>query len=332
MTLKYLASGSDIFSIASAYRIGESTLRSVIKETCIAIIKALSPDYLSLPTREKWVQISKGFEEVWNLPNCGGAIDGKHIHIRAPSNSGTLFFNYKKTFSIVLMAVCDYEYKFSLVDIGSFGSCNDAGIFHESQISEGLFNGSLNFPREYFPIDNSNISTPIYLVGDSIFPISTKLMKPYGGSFLGDMKNIFNYRLSRARRIVENAFGILSSRWRILYTSISADPERVENIVMAVICLHNYLMSVNNMQEAQNRRYCPLSYIDQETDDGHLILGDWRFNGRDQLQDFPPRTSRQETLAGQEMRDQLARFFMTPAGSIPWQNDYIRRGRHADDM
>lgn len=118
------------------------------------------------------------------MPNCGGAIDDKHITIKVRANSGTLFFNYKKTFSTVLVAICDHEYKFNLVDIGSFGNCDDAGIFEDSSISEGLFNGILNLPDEQFQIQNSSITTPIFFVGDNIFPLSTKLSEPYPSSYL----------------------------------------------------------------------------------------------------------------------------------------------------
>lgn len=270
-----MATGNDLFSIATAYRVGESTLRKVIQETCIALIKVLAHEYLKSPTREDWIRISEEFRDIWNLPNCAGAIDGKHITIKAPANSGSLFFNYKKTFSTVLMAICDHEYKFSLVDIGSFGSCNDAGIFQDSLMSEGLFNGFLNLPDEQFQIPNSNITTPIFLVSDNIFPLSTKLMKPYPGSFLNEEQKVFNYRLSRARRIVENAFGIMASRWRILYNKISADPEKVDNITMAIICLHNFLMTINSNADTNRRQYCPTSHVDQEREDGRVLLGEY---------------------------------------------------------
>lgn len=101
-------------------------------------------------------------------------------------------------------------------------------------------------------------------------------MKPYSGHFLGEEKKIFNYRISRARRIIENTFGIMSSRWRILYTHISAHPERVDNIVMAIICLHNFLMTVDSNADENNRRYCPPSYIDQETENGRVRLGKYK--------------------------------------------------------
>jgi len=54
---------------------------------------------------EKWLEIAKGFNENADYPNCIGAIDGKHIRVIKPSASGSLYYNYKNYFSIVLLAV-----------------------------------------------------------------------------------------------------------------------------------------------------------------------------------------------------------------------------------
>jgi len=77
--------------------VGESTVRAIIVETCSVIIDRLSPIYLKQPNQRDWLCISEGFNQIWNMPNCVGAIDGKHVFIQAPSNSESLYFNYKKT-------------------------------------------------------------------------------------------------------------------------------------------------------------------------------------------------------------------------------------------
>lgn len=83
------------------------------------------------PTTEKWLRVAERFEELWNFPNCCGAVDGKHVRIEAPWNSGFVFYNYKNYHSIVLQAVVDAEGKFITVDVGEAGRKNDSGVFIE---------------------------------------------------------------------------------------------------------------------------------------------------------------------------------------------------------
>lgn len=72
-------------------------------------------------SEQDWKAVSKDFEEKWNFPHTIGALDGKHITIQAPFRSGTEYFNYKKIFSIVLLALVDANYNFMYVNIGSQG-------------------------------------------------------------------------------------------------------------------------------------------------------------------------------------------------------------------
>ena len=110
VTLRYLASG---------FRLGRTTVSKIVRETCEAISKVLSSIYLRSPsTEQEWKQIGNDFEEIWNLPHCIGAIDGKHIAIECPKKSGSKYFNYKDLFSLVLLATCDAKYCFTFVDIG----------------------------------------------------------------------------------------------------------------------------------------------------------------------------------------------------------------------
>jgi len=80
---------------------------------CEAIWNALHPTYLSEMNREEWTKVAKQFYSKWQFPNCIGALDGKHIKIRCPPQSGSFYFNYKQYFSIVLLASCDAQYKFT---------------------------------------------------------------------------------------------------------------------------------------------------------------------------------------------------------------------------
>jgi len=96
---------------------------------------------------------------MWNFPNCCGAIDGKQIKIVCPDNSGSLYFDYKSFFSIVLLAVIDYTNKFMVVDIGSYGKEYDAGIFPKSNLGKLISNGQFKFPEPRC-LPNTNILLP----------------------------------------------------------------------------------------------------------------------------------------------------------------------------
>lgn len=107
-----------MMSLALAYRVGESTASKIVHKVCRIIGHVLASTYLKAPTTNDFRKIAKENWRRWNFPNCIGAVDGKHVVIQAPPNTGSAYFNYKKTFSIHLMAACDAHYKFILVDIG----------------------------------------------------------------------------------------------------------------------------------------------------------------------------------------------------------------------
>ncbi|XP_035705550.1 uncharacterized protein LOC118434930 [Folsomia candida] len=125
---------------------GHTTVWRIVRETTQILWNRLSPIFVKAPTNEDYNLIEKGFRERWNFPNCIGAVDGKHIDIEAPYKSGSQYYNYKGRFSIVLMATCDADYRFTTVDVGAYGRQSDAGIFSISALGTRLESGHLGIP------------------------------------------------------------------------------------------------------------------------------------------------------------------------------------------
>lgn len=123
--------------------------------------------------------------------------------------------------------------------------------------------------------------------------------------------------------MIENTFGVLTSRWRILRKPICAKVETIDVILMATVCLHNYLR-----KNDANNNYCPPTYVDRD-ENGIEIPGDWRNEGLGYLfGDVRNTGACRAVTVVYEVRDRLAHYFSTPAGQVPWQIEYIRRGFH----
>lgn len=120
-----------------AYFYHKCTLQIVI-EVCDAIIKIMAPMFLPEPTTEIWEKSAKGFYDEWQFPNCIGSVDEKHVTIKCPNNSGSRNFCYLKKFSVVLMAIVDYDYKFICIDIGGYGRKSDGVILEKSAMGKRL--------------------------------------------------------------------------------------------------------------------------------------------------------------------------------------------------
>ena len=117
---------------------------------------------------------------------------------------------------IVLLAVVDADYNFRYVDVGTNGRVSDGGTFKKSSLGKALEEGTVRLPQaEPLPNSNSNSNIPYYLVADDAFPLKPYLMKPYAYRGMDEDKRIANYRMSRGRRISENGFGILASRFQV---------------------------------------------------------------------------------------------------------------------
>ena len=313
ITLRFLATGDSYKSLQYAFRVAHNTISGIVPDTCNAIITAMAPEHLQLPTTEdQWIKIAKGFNDKWNLPHCIGAVDGKHIRIQNPHLAGSHFFNYKKFYSMVLMAVVDADYKFIYIDVGAVVAESDGGVWARTGRSHMLHSGEAHLPQPKCLPNTPHTSSPshYYLVADDAFPLRPYLMKPFPCRGLTKEERIYNYRLSRARRTVENAFGILASRFRVLHTSMCLRADRVEAVVMAACVLHNLLRNLSLEGDTINPQ------ADDTTD------GTWRNDPQlgQPLQRTSGNTSNNE---GKAQRNLLKDYVNSPQGSVPWQDGKI---------
>jgi hypothetical protein len=198
----FLATGDSFYTISCSYRVGVSTVCEIVHETTQVIWRSLCNEYMTVPDKKAWIAISEQFRVKWNFPNCLGAIDGKHVAMQAPNNAGSLYFNYKGTHSIVLLAVVDADLRFIIIDVGATGRFSDGGIFARSQFGQQLLEGKLDLPPPA-PLSPGGQPQPHVFVADEAFPLKPYILRPYSGRGLPQDRRIFNYRLSRGRRNVE---------------------------------------------------------------------------------------------------------------------------------
>jgi len=236
-----LSVGTNFVALQYEFVLGRSTIGNIVRETCQILWNTLQPEEMPEPNPDQWLEIANKFYLKTNFPNCVGAVDGKHIRCINPIYSGTMFFNYKKYFSIVLMAVVDAEYSFISIDVGSYGKESDSTIFKNCPFGKKLYAGLLNLPAPVVLPNTDNFPEPLVVIGDEAFGLHKNLLRPYPGRGLTQKRKIFNYRLSRARRYVECAFGILANKWRVLHTALLVEPDFADDITKACCILHNYV-------------------------------------------------------------------------------------------
>lgn len=274
--------------------------------------------YFQIPsTEEEWIAIANEFENKWNFPHTIGAMDGKHVVLQSPINSGNDYDSYKLFPSIVLFALVDANYKFLYVDVGSKGRISDGGVFKNTNLYKKLEKKELKIPPPKILQVPYTVDVPFFILGDKAFALNEYTLKPFEGTpERGSIERIFNYRLSRARRVVENAFGILSSVYRVLRKPLLLEPEKATKVVLATISLYNYLRRNQNSRTL----FTPPGSFDTVVN-GELVPGRWR-NDSNMTSLLPiqaiPRRGQGDV---KQIRLHLARHFMTN-GEIPWQNNY----------
>jgi Plant transposon protein. len=255
-------------------------------------------------TPEEWLVIEQGFKQ--KFPRCVGAIDGKHIVIESPAHSGSKNFNYRGTFSIVLMALVDSDYRFIFADIGGQGRISDGGIFQHTLLWQKITNDSLNFPPES-PLPGRDRHVPYVFIADGAFALHNKhVLKPFPGDHdIGTAERTFNTKLASSRVIVENVFGVLTSVYRIFKKPIAIDVKNVKLITMTCILLHNFLRT----SQTSRNIYTPPGTFDSLVH-GQIVHGSWRQNHTESpvIRAIPP-VARRSPASVSDIRNEFANYF-----------------------
>ena len=213
------------------------------------------------------------------------------------------------------MALVDANYKFTFIDVGQYGSYAGGGVFQRSEFSKAFLNRELDIPEPKVFRDSPELGLiPHCIVADEAFPLRIDLMRPYPrwnkNENLPEDKAVFNYHLSRARRIVENAFGILIQRWRILLSRMQLRQTTAISVVKACCVLHNYMREAAGYQDHSTL---------QVNEDGDVIVPPV-----EHIVNVAYRKGYHSAKDARNTRDLFKTYFNSKKGSVPWQLDCVR--------
>lgn len=195
------------------------------------------------------------------------------------------------------MALADANYKLLYIDVGCKGRISDGGVFNRSSLHAAIENNTLNIPPPR-QLPSSNIELPFVIVADDAFALKTYLMKPFSFRGQNRAEHVFNYRLSRARRMVESTFGLMASRFRLLRTTIELSEKNVKLCVLAICALHNWVMTVDPT--------VPDDDVNEPTNDANEIPVEQNIS-----------------TEAKNIRESFKTYFNSLAGAVSWQNDMI---------
>ncbi|KAJ8685853.1 hypothetical protein QAD02_021646 [Eretmocerus hayati] len=218
-------------------------------------------------------------------------MDGKHVRIDPPMRSGSMYYNYKDFFSIVLLAIVDAQLRFIYVDIGTNGRASDRGIWNNCAFKQCMDSQKIPFPGPS-RLPGTEEESPFVIVGDEGFTLSENLLIPYPKDAVANRRDrrIFNCRLSRARRCSENAFGVMGARFQIF---------------------------MHRTQAVGRAMYTPPNILDIEDEvSGTIQLGEYRQEPAHDLVRLANQGRNRHANAAIELRERVCEYLNT-VGRVP---------------
>lgn len=226
------------------FNVGKTTARECYRDVLFAL-NELKDAVIQFPqTRSERQAAIETFTHRSRLPNILGAIDGTHFQIRAPNQDAEDYYGRRLVHDVVAQAVVDGNRKFMDIAAGYPGTMHDARILRNSRLNDLVLQG-FNGPTSQINVGGTVKGLQPYLVGDSAYPISNALLKPYSDKTTDPKEKRFNKQFSKARVQVECAFGMLKSRFRHLH-HIEDSIQYVSPMIIACAVLHNICIELND--------------------------------------------------------------------------------------
>ena len=210
-----------------------------------------------------------------------------------------------------------------LVEVGENGVSDIGEVLEKSALGRGLEDGGLHLPS---PPDDG---LQYVLLGDGSFPLKNRLMRPYPERGMTGAnrhkRQVYNCRLSRARRAVKVALGVLVTKWRIFQQVINADSQTIDAIVKGTTVLHNFLRRRDAMSTDSLSYISPddvdVEYGDQlQTDTCSTeseAAGALQCSGELDSDDAP-----RDAIA---VRERFVDYFVSPEGALSQQDQALYR-------
>ncbi|XP_017477354.1 PREDICTED: putative nuclease HARBI1 isoform X1 [Rhagoletis zephyria] len=217
--------------LSDRFGIGKGTAHKVFFKTVEAICKLKNE--ISWPSASQQTKIIEDFQEsrVNSFPFVVGCLDGTHFHINTPRTDAISYYDRKGSYSIIMQAICDSAFRFLDVFIGFPGSCHDANVWKNSPLYKGIASGQIHLAKD------------AVILADSAYPLSKYIMVPYrDNGHLSREEKQFNYYLSSTRVFIEQAFGILRQKFKILNHIDVKSQKDISKVVLACSILHNFII------------------------------------------------------------------------------------------
>ncbi|XGW22552.1 hypothetical protein V3C99_005072, partial [Haemonchus contortus] len=259
--MRFVGHGHTFEALSKEVHHGRSMVQGIVFEVASAIRSVLYREAFPPFTRQHLEEVANKTQVRYDYPRAAGFMDGKHINIKKPARSGALYYNYKGTHSIILLALVDCDYRILAFDVGAPGRMGDTGVYRRSTIKRLIDNNDHLFPPTR-PLGNVG-PVQYHILVNCGFADGYRCVRPYTRASVDTpSKRRFNGKHSGAHQTVESTFGMLCRRFGLLQTTIQLEPTHATEVVSSLLVLHNLLIRWRNPERDIAKLPPPIRELD----------------------------------------------------------------------